>query len=135
MLKLTLALKSKYTTSNGSRKRRLFNLTWYSRSINNALRYRKISYGGRSGSTGKIVVYSKGSIKKRIRLINICYSTRVSDILLLGSITFVPFVNKLVNLLISDSGAYFYFPSLSTMRLFTLTSAYTKNKRCVRRMC
>lgn len=130
-----MTLKSKYTTSNGSRKRLLFNLSWYSRTANNALCYRKISYGGRSASTGKIVVYSKGSIGKRVRLINISYSTRVSDILVLGSITFVPFVNKLVSLLISDSGSYFYFPTLTSIRLFTLTSTYSKNSRCVRKLC
>ena len=113
----------------------MFNLNWHSRIVNNTLCYRKISYGGRSSSTGKIVVYSKGSISKRIRLINISYSTRASDILVLGSITFIPFVNKLVSLLISDSGSYFYFPSLNTARLFTLTSAYTKDNRCVRKLC
>ena len=128
-LKLILPLKSKYTSSNGSRKRRLFNVSWYSHSVENKLFYRKISYGGRSTSTGKVVIYSKGSIKKRIKLLNISYSTRVSDILILGSVTFVPFVNKLVSFLVTDSGSYFYFPALSNARLFTLTSTVFRNRR------
>ena len=57
--------------------------------------------------------YSKGSFKKRIKLVNIRYSIRFVDPMLLSSITFVPLVNKLANLLISDAGTYFYFPSVN----------------------
>ena len=119
-----MTLKSKYTTSNGSRKRRVFALTWRARPFRTILSYRKISNGGRSLTTGKIVIYSKGSIKKRIKLVNVCYTTRTSNPLLLSSITFVPFINKLLNLFITDSGSYFYFPSTHAAHMFTLTSAY-----------
>ena len=119
-----MSLKSKYTTSNGSRKRRVFALTWRARPLRMTLSYRKISNGGRSSNTGKIVIYSKGSIKKRIKFFNICYTTRTANPLLLSSITFLPTVNKLVNLLITDAGSYFYFPSTHTTHMFTLTSAY-----------
>ena len=122
LVKLTLSLKSIYTTSNGSRKRRVLKLRWYSLWLQNSLCYRKISHGGRSTNTGKIVVYSKGSFKKRVKLVNIRYSTRFIDPMLLVSITFVPLVNKLVNLLISDSGTYFYFPSVLKSRMFTFTT-------------
>ena len=130
-LKLILPLKLKHTTSNGSRQRRLFYLSWYSHSFESKLLYRKISHGGRSTSTGKVIIYSKGSIKKRLKLLNISYSTRMSDILILGSVTFIPFVNKLVSFLVTDSGSYFYFPALSNVRLFTFTSTVSRNKRCL----
>ena len=130
-----MSLKSIYTTSNGSRKRRVFKLSWYSRWLQNYLCYRKISHGGRSTSTGKIVVYSKGSFKKRIKLVNIRYSIRFVDPMLLSSITFVPLVNKLANLLISDSGTYFYFPSVSKARMFTFTSVYSSFTRMATPLC
>ena len=120
--KLTLSLKSIYTTSNGSRRRRVFKLNWYSRWFHNSLCYRKISHGGRSTNTGKIIVYSKGSLKKRIKLINIRYDIRFIDPVFLASITFIPAVNKLVNLLVLDSGSYFYFPSRTKSKMFTLTT-------------
>ena len=117
-------LKSKYTTSNGSRKRKILASTWHYQSFRSTLNYRKISHAGRSLNTGKIIIYSKGSIKKRLKLINIRYITRTFTPVILASITFVPLVTKLVNLLILDSGAYFYFPSAVKSRIFTFTSAY-----------
>ena len=119
-----MSLRSKFITSNGSRNQRVLRLRWHSQPFNHRLWYRKISHAGRSTNTGKIILYSKGSITKRIKLLNIRYTNRFSSPLLLASITFTPFVHKLVNLFLLDSGSCFYFPTLNISQIFTLASIH-----------
>jgi ribosomal protein L2 len=69
-------------------------------------------------------MYTKGSIRNSIKLITVNYCTRLREPFLISSITFIPYSNRLVSLLISDSGLSFYFPSLNSSQTLTFASSF-----------
>lgn len=111
------------SVSNASRNIAKITSKWYDKSTVNRLAYRKKSTGGRSSITGRVVVWTKSSILRRIRLPKINYTSRNWTPKLVSSFKLVPFSNKLLALAVFSSGELTYLPAITTSRVFSLLTS------------
>lgn len=114
-----MSLKRFYVTSNASRQRSIWTSKWYDRATPSALTYRKKSKAGRSSLTGQIIVWTKSSYLKRIKLPNVNYSFRHNYPSFISTFKLVPYSNKLLALVIFPSGCLSYFPAVDSMKIFS----------------
>ena len=115
-------LKTRTFTSNASRRIKTISRTWLATSPFKKLTYRKKVNAGRSSTTGRVIVWTKGSTLKRIRLPSVVPSFRQVQPLVVTGLHLVPFSNKLLALTALYSGAFMYLPATSSTRIFSLTS-------------
>lgn len=115
-------MRRKPTTSNASRSIKLFTSKWYDRAEPKSLNFRKQSNSGRSSLTGRVIVWTKKSITRRVKLLKINYSFRSKEPAVVSTLKLVPFSNKLLTLVVFSSGAFSYFPALDSTKLFSMIS-------------
>jgi large subunit ribosomal protein L2 len=139
--------------SSASRNIKKLTSKWLDKTSFKQLTYRKISKAGRS-KAGRIIVWTKSSIKRRLLFPKINYSYRDQFIGVVGTFRLIPFQNKLTVLIFFSSGgvtylqstdkfkkvfSFVYFPTkYNTMRrflqdplLFTLCYAKPLTKVCL----
>ena len=83
------------------------------------LSFTKKSKAGRSSLTGRILVWTKSSILRTIRLVKINYSFRSLMPGFVSTLKLVPFSSKLLALVVFPSGELSYLPSSSKTKIFT----------------
>ena len=98
----------------------MFSSKWNSRSSFKPLTYRKKWLAGRSSLTGRVVVRTKQSLLRRIKLLRINYNFRLLDPGFASTLKLVPFSNKLLVLAHFPSGAASYFPATVSTKIFAL---------------
>lgn len=113
-------LQKKHVTSNASRNLVSWTSKWYDRSLPTALSFRKKSLSGRSSLTGRIVVRTKSSLLRRVKLYKINYNHRLANAGVVTTFKLVPFSNKLLLLVLFSSGEYSLFPSITGSTIFSL---------------
>lgn len=123
-----MSLKKKHVTSNASRNISLWNLRWYERRISSHLSFTKKSNAGRSTLTGRVIVWTKSSFLKTVRLVKINYSFRSALPGFVSTLKIVPFSNKLLALLVFPSGELSYFPASSATSIFSILSFRSSKK-------
>ena len=123
-----MSLKRKYVTSNASRNISLWDLKWYNRKTPARLSFTKKSNAGRSTLTGRVIVWTKSSFLKTIRLVKINYLFRSALPGFVSTLKLVPFSTKLLALLVFPSGELSYFPASSTTSIFSILS-FRSSKR------
>lgn len=121
----------KVPNSNASRNLWIFTSKWYERRSPKRLTFRKKSTSGRCSHTGRIVVWTKQSILRRINLPRINYNFRSKEIGFISTFKLVPFSNKLLALIIFASGACSYFPATEATKVFSFTN-FMYSKRLIR---
>ena len=99
-----------------------FTSKWYDRASPRALSFRKQSNAGRSSLTGRVIIWTKKSITRRIKLLKINYSFRSSELAVVSTLKLVPFSNKLLALVVFSSGSFSYFPALDSTKIFSWIS-------------
>lgn len=112
-------LKKVKITSNGSRNIQKLTSLWFDKSRFSKLTWRKKSQAGRT-SSGQITVWTKGSLKTKLILPRINYSTRSRVISLISTFRLIPFQNKLVALAFTSSGGMNYIPTTENYKIFDL---------------
>ena len=111
-------------TSPASRKVYKITSLWLNTSLYKNLSWRKRSYSGR-GLTGKTVVWTKSSLKRRIRLPKINFSPRFKNLFLVTSFYLTPFSNRLTSLCFLSSGGLTYLLSTTKFELFSFGKSYS----------
>ena len=112
-------LKKVKVTSNGSRNIKKLTSLWLDKSRFSRLTWRKKSQAGRT-SSGRISVWTKGSLKTKLILPRINYSLRSRTISLVSTFKLIPFQNKLVALAFTSSGGISYLPAPDSYKIFSL---------------
>ena len=84
------------------------------------LTYRKKWLAGRSTLTGRVVIRTKQSLLRRVKLLRINYNFRLLDPGFVSTLTLVPFSNKLLILAHFPSGASSYLPATISSKVFAL---------------
>lgn len=82
---------------------------------------------GRNGS-GKIVVRTKASLLKKIKINKINYNLRYLKLGFIANFLFVPFKNKLLSLIYFSNGSFTYYLTTDLHKLFSF-SYYTSSKK------
>lgn len=93
---------------------------WYDRRTSTPLAFRRKSNAGRSSLTGRTVVYTKSAFLRRIKLVNINYSFRLTTPGFVSTLKLVPFSSKLLALVTFPSGELSYFPAIDATKVFSL---------------
>lgn len=122
---ITLILQKKHITSNASRHIRSFKSLWLSKSDVSTLTFRKKWLAGRSSLNGRIIIRSKGSTLRRIRLFKVNNTFRSAVPGVVSTLRLVPFSNKLLSLVCFPSGSCTYLPTLETTLPFSIFSFRT----------
>jgi large subunit ribosomal protein L2 len=91
---------------------------WFEKKSYNLLNWRKISTAGR-GKSGRIVVWTKSSLKRRLILPKINYSHRLKVLSFISTFRLIPFHNKLIALLFFSSGRVSYLPAPDSFKVFS----------------
>jgi len=91
--------------------------------------FRKKSKAGRCSHTGRIVIWTKSSILKRIKLPKVNYNFRSKEIGFISTFKLVPFSNKLVTLVVFSTGAYSYFPATEKTSIFSTIGVFYSKSR------
>ena len=94
-------------TSNASRNINQFKSRWFEKKTFKQLTFRKISKAGRN-KYGRIIIWTKSSIKQRLLFPKINYSFRYRWIGVVGTFRLIPFQNKLTALVFFSSGGISY---------------------------
>ena len=111
-------------TSPASRKIVKLTSNWLDKRRFNQLTWRKLSKAGR-GQSGRIILWSKSSIKQRLRYPIINYSYRHRWISVVSTFYLIPFQNKLVALCFLSTGSVTYLQATTKFKLFSfLTTPY-----------
>lgn len=111
-------LRKLKTNSGASRNIVKLTTNWLDKSRYNKLTWRKKSIAGR-GNLGRVILWSKGSIKKRLRFPRINYNHRLSRVSFISTFYLIPFQNKLVALCFLSTGSVTYLQSTTTFRAFS----------------
>ena len=111
-------LRKLATTSNGSRKIVRFTSNWFSRKSFTPLSYRKKWLAGRSTDSGRIVIRTKQSTLRRVKLLKINYSFRLLDPGFVSTFKLVPVSSKLLALVFYPSGGITYLPASIRTKAF-----------------
>ena len=104
--------------SSASRNIKKLTSLWFEKTPYNYLNWRKISKAGR-GKSGRIVLWTKSSIKHRLMFPKINYSCRYKQIALISTFRLIPFQNKLVSLLFFSSGSVTYLQAPESFKIFS----------------
>jgi large subunit ribosomal protein L2 len=118
-----LFLQKKPIVSNASRNVLNFRSLWVDRRLFRALKWRRLSKGGR-GSTGRIVVWTKSSIKTRLLHPTINYSFRHHSLGFIATFKVIPFQNKLTSLTFLASGGVTYLAATEHFKIFHYLCSY-----------
>ncbi len=99
------------------------NSYFYYRRLNFLLNKKKLSLfkkwnAGRNDS-GKIIIRTKASFLKKVKSFKINYNFRYFKLGFISSFNFVPFKNKLLNLVIYSNGSYAYYLTTDNHQLFS----------------
>jgi len=106
-------------TSGASRNITKLTSSWFSHKRFNPLTWRKYSLAGR-GHFGRIVTWTKGTIRTRLRFPRINYNFRDTTVAIVSTFYLIPFQNKLVALCFLASGSVTYLQSTTQFNLLTL---------------
>lgn len=113
--------------SGASRNIVKINSKWFLKKKFTQLLWTKKSKAGRT-NTGRISVWSKGSILKKVRFPKINYNFRYSNIIFISTFQLIPFQNKLVSLCFLSTGGVTYLQSTTQFRIFDFFKAPLKIK-------
>ena len=127
-MSLILSLRKKRVTSNASRNISHWDLKWYNRKSPSPLSYTKKSNAGRSTLTGRVVVWTKSSLLRTVKLVKVNYSFRSALPGFVSTLKLVPFSSKLLALMVFPSGEFSYFPASSSTSLFSFLSFRSSKK-------
>jgi large subunit ribosomal protein L2 len=116
------------TVSSASRNIKKLTSLWFEKKPYNLLNWRKLSKAGR-GKSGRIIVWTKSSIKHRLTFPKINYSFRHRLIGIVSTLRLVPFQNKLVSLLFFSSGSVAYVQAPESFKIFSFVYFPAKNRR------
>jgi len=105
--------------SSASRNINKLTSRWFDKQPFTQLMWRKLSKAGR-GKGGRIVVWTKSSIKRRLRYPKINYSFRHWYVGFISTFRFIPFQQKLVALTFFGSGAAVYLQATDKWKIFQL---------------
>lgn len=97
-------------TSSASRNIKKLTSKWFDKTTFKQLTYRKLSKSGRN-KQGRIIIWTKSSLKRRLLLPKINYSYRDQYIGVIGTFKLLPFQNKLTALVFFSSGGITYLQS------------------------
>ena len=121
-------LRKSSVTSGASRNVQKLTSNWLNKTRFNYLTWRRKSLAGR-GSTGRIILKSKGSILSKLRYPFINYNFRFKNITLVSTFYLIPFQNKLVSLCFLSTGGVTYLQSTTSFNLFSfLTTPFFSAK-------
>lgn len=110
-------LKKLRVTSNGARNINKITSLWLERKNFKQLTWRNHSTAGRNAS-GRVVVWTKSSLKKRLIQPIINYSMRSRVMSVITTFKLIPFQNKLVSLSFLASGGITYLPATDLFKVF-----------------
>lgn len=121
-------LKKFNNTLNATKSKIVFTSKWYERSSFNPLSYRKKWNAGRSRQTGRIILHTRQSLLRRVKLLKINYNFRSFEPGFVSTLKLVPFSNKLLMLVHYTCGSCTYFPALTLTQVFSVLSAKVPNR-------
>ena len=104
--------------SSASRNIKKLTSLWLDKKNFKQLTWRKISKAGRNKS-GRIIIWTKSSIKHRLLYPKINYSLRTKWISLVSTFRLIPLQNKLVALSFLSSGSITYLQSTDKFKIFS----------------
>ncbi len=104
--------------SSASRNIKKLTSLWLDKKNFKQLTWRKISKAGRNKS-GRIIIWTKSSIKQRLLYPKINYSLRTKWISLVSTFRLIPLQNKLVALSFLSSGSITYLQSTDKFKIFS----------------
>lgn len=104
--------------SSASRNIRKLTSLWLDKKNFKQLTWRKVSKAGR-GKSGRIVVWTKSSIKHRLLYPKINYTLRTKWISVVATFRLIPLQNKLVALSFLSSGSVTYLQSTDKFKIFS----------------
>ena len=112
-------LQRKRVTSNASRRISLFRSNWLNPMSPKKLSYRKKSNAGRAGLTGQVVIRTKGSLLRRVKLLSVNTQFRLTNPGFISTLKKTPFSNKLLALVVLPSGGSTYIPAPESLSVFS----------------
>jgi len=115
-------------TSGASRNITKLTSSWFSHKRFNFLTWRKYSKAGR-GHFGRIVTWTKGRLRRRLRFPIINYNFRSKVVSIVSTFYLIPFQNKLVALCFLASGSVMYLQTTTQFKLFSLINFPLTRKR------
>jgi ribosomal protein L2 len=86
------------------------------------LKWRRLSKGGR-GATGRVVLWTKGAVRRRLIHPSLNYTFRHTAIGFVATFKLIPFQNKLTALIFLGSGGATYLPVTTRFRIFSFIRA------------
>ena len=101
---------------------------WIEKKNFKQLNWRKFSKAGRNDS-GRIVVWTKTSLKKKLLYPRINYSLRSYALSIVTAFRLIPFQNKLLSLSFIASGGITYLPTTDLYKIFNFTYFSPKSRR------
>lgn len=114
-------LKKISYTSGASRNIQKLTSNWLLKDRYAKLTWRKYSKGGR-GATGRVVVRTKGSLKRRLIFPKINYNFRYTWLSFVSTFYLIPFQNKLLALCFLSTGGVVYLQSTTKFKLFSFVT-------------
>lgn len=121
-------LKKLRITSNASRNVIKFKTNWFFGKSFRQLISRKYHNAGR-GSSGRTLVWTKSSIKKRSFSPQINYNFRLKLLSFVSTFKIIPFQNKLLSLNILSSGGVSYLPTTQYTKLLSFNYFFPTNRK------
>ena len=115
-------------TSNASRGIINWSSKWYDRRTPKPLSFRKKSNAGRSSLSGRVVVWTKSALLRRVKLVRIAYQWRNTTPGFVTTFKLVPLSNKLLALVTLPSGQLAYLPASDSTNIFSLLTLRTCKK-------
>ena len=113
-------LKKLRIVSNASRNLKKLTSIWLDKTPFKSLLWRKLSNAGRNDS-GRVVVWTKSSLKNKLMHPKINYSMRSKLLGLVTTFKLIPLQNKLVSLTFFASGGISYLPTTDHFKIFNFT--------------
>lgn len=127
---IVLFLRKSYQSSGGSRNIVKLTSKWLDKNKFNQLTWRKSSKAGR-GQSGRVILWTKGTILKRLRYPKINYSFRWTLISFISTFYLIPFQNKLLALCFLSNGAVTYLQTTNSFKVFSFFKFFDKKNRYV----
>ncbi len=121
-------LKKLRIVSNASRNLKKLTSIWLDKTPFKSLLWRKLSNAGRNDS-GRVVVWTKSSLKNKLMHPKINYSMRSKLLGLVTTFKLIPLQNKLVSLTFFASGGISYLPTTDHFKIFNFTYFPTQSPK------
>lgn len=102
-----MILRKQRVTSNASRNIVKITSKWFWRKPAPFLSYRYLGFRGRS-STGRIICWTKSSVKKKLKNVSTLHSWRYSNLGFISTFKLTPRNFKLLGLIVLSCGSHFY---------------------------